>query len=409
MRTPINIFSLLILFSIILINNAGAQSTSSIYSIYGLGNIEENSTGTNKGMGGTGIALPSEHSVNFLNPASYDGLDTVVTVFQLGFQGRYTKYSNYSNSQRLFDANFKYITMGLRVSKRLAASFGITTYSTIGYNINLDTQIDGSILTYTKNFTGSGGVNQVYLGGSYRLTKNLVLGVNAVYLFGNVTHTESSTTTRFRYELTSVDYLSNVNVNYGLNYNFAINKWKYNIGLTYNNGKKLITSNVTSIATLISTDTIRSSNNSFRIPRAIGIGLAARKDYFKIAADYEYKAWGSNVFTNSVIQSRNSNRYSLGIEFPSQGLNKGTNRMILYRFGAQYSTSYLVLKHTPINYRSVTVGAGIPLFDHLSVVNMAFEFGMNGSELHGLVRETFYTLHLDLSLQDIWFIKKKYF
>lgn len=358
-------------------------------------------------MGGTGIALMSGNSVNFLNPASYNGLDTLVSVFELGLFGKYTSFDNYNSNQKLFDADFKYLTMGFKITPRLATSFGITSYSTVGYHINIPTTIEGTSIMYNKIFSGEGGVNQVYLGTSYRIIKNLSLGINAVYLFGNITHSESSA--EYKYSLKSITYLSNINLNYGLNYQIAAKKWKYNIGLIYNNGKTLTSSNVSTITTAISTETLRSQNTSFRIPRTYGIGLAATKDYFKVAADYEMKNWKDVDFTNPLIESRKSDRISLGIEFPSQGINKGTGKMIFYRFGAEYNKSYLVVDNVPINYRSVTFGAGLPFKGVLSIINLALELGQNGTKQNGLFQENFCTLHIDLSLKEEWFKKRKYY
>ena len=188
MRTPVKICSLLTMFLLVFVKDGYAQTTSSPYSIFGMGNIEENSLGSNKGMGGTGIALMSGTSVNFLNPASYDGFDTLTTVFEIGFLGKYTKFTNYETNKWLFDANFKYLAMGFKISSKLATSFGITPYSTVGYDITVHTPLVGTTVTYDKVFSGEGGVNQVYIGGSYRILKNLSLGINAVYLYGNVTH-----------------------------------------------------------------------------------------------------------------------------------------------------------------------------------------------------------------------------
>ena len=86
MRLQVKISLLLIICSVLLANNSNAQITSSPYSIFGMGNIEENSLGGNKGMGGTGIALMSGNSINFLNPASYSGLDTLVSVFEMALK-----------------------------------------------------------------------------------------------------------------------------------------------------------------------------------------------------------------------------------------------------------------------------------------------------------------------------------
>ena len=406
MRTSIKTFSLVMICSIPLVNNATAQITSSPYSIFGLGSIEENSIGESKAMGGTGIAFLSNHSLNFLNPASYDGLDSLVTIFELGFFGKYTSFSTSKKSQVLFDANIKYAAMGFRITPRWATSFGITSYSTIGYNINVLSPVEGSLLTYNKTFSGEGGVNQLYFGNSYKITRNFIFGINAVYLFGTIKHSESSET--FNYSIQNLTYLSNFNLNYGLNYQFANNRWKYNIGLIYNNGKTLTTKNVSTVITGYETEIIKSHINEFKIPKTVGMGLAFGKDFFRGGIDYEMKIWKDIDFTNTLVETRNSNRFSLGIEFPSSGIRRGSNKMIFYRFGAEINGSYLIVDKVPINYRAISFGAGIPVKGILSVINVSFELGQNGSERNGLFKENFCTLHLDISLKELWFMKRKY-
>ena len=407
MRTSAKTFSTVIICSILLVYNATAQITSSPYSIFGMGFIEENSMGASKAMGGTGIALLSEHSINFINPASYDGLDSLVSIFELGFFGKYTSFSSVSKkSQALFDANIKYAAMGFRITPRWATSFGITSYSTIGYNINVTSPIEGSLLTYNKTFSGEGGVNQIYFGNSYKITRNIVFGINAVYLFGTIKHSESSET--FNYSYQNLTYLSNFNLNYGLNYQFVNDRWKYNIGLIYNNGKTLTTKNVSTVITANETGTIKSHSNVFKIPKTVGVGLAFGKDFFRGGIDYEIKTWKDIDFANTLLETRNSNRFSLGIEFPSAGIRRGSNRMIFYRFGAEYNGSYLIIDNVPINYRAISFGAGIPVKGILSVINVSLELGQNGSEKEGLFKENFCTLHFDLSLKELWFMKRKY-
>lgn len=406
MLNPVKTYSLIFIFFIILVNNATSQITSSPYSIFGLGSIEGNSIGASKAMGGTGIATLSGQTINLLNPASYAALDSLYTIFEFGFFGKFTSFNTSKNSQTLFDANFKYIAMGFRVSNRLATSFGITPYSTIGYNINILSTVENSNLKYNKTFSGEGGVNQFYIGNSYNITKNLILGINAVYLFGTVKHSESSES--LYYSLQDLTYLSNFNINYGLNYKFVKNKWKYNFGLIYDNGKVLTTKNESTILTSSETEVLRSHSKKFKIPQTFGVGFAFKKDYFRGGIDFETKKWRGIDFNNPLLETRNSKRYSFGIEFPSLGIRKGSSSMIFYRFGAEYCGSYLIIDDIPINYRAISFGAGIPLKGILSVINLSLELGQNGTKKGGLFKENFCTFHVDLSLKDRWFMKRKY-
>ena len=383
-----------------------SQTTSSPYSIFGLGYLEGNSIGPFKAMGGTGIARLSNRSINLMNPASYSGIDSLMSIFEVGVFGKYAIFSTSRDNQSLLNANLKYILMGFRIAPWLTTSFGFSPYSSIGYNINMDSPVEGTNLKFLKTFSGQGGVNQVYLGSSIKLLKNLSVGINAAYLFGNITRTESSTA--FTYYLEDATYISNFNLNYGLHYQFNMKQWKYSLGLIYGNSKNLKTKNVTTIKTENETEILKNRKYKYSIPQNIGAGIALSKGYFSAGVDYEWSKWKDVKFTNSYLQTRNSNRYSFGVEFPSPGQNKGTGKMIFYRFGGEYRESYLVIDNTPIDYRAVTIGAGLPLKGILSVINISVELGQNGTTKNGLFKESFITLHLDMSLRDLWFMKQRY-
>lgn len=388
------------------VDKTTGQITSSPYSVFGLGYLEGNSIGPSKAMGGTGIAFLSRISLNPQNPASYSGLDSLVSIFELGFFTKYTSFSTRNENQSLVNANLKYVMMGFRIAPWLATGFGFAPYSSVGYNINTTSEIEGTNQEYTKSFEGEGGVNQAFFGTSVRLFKNFSLGINAAYLFGNITNTESSDL--FYYSLKEVSYLSNLTFNYGLNYQFKLKEWTYNIGATYGSAKSLRTNNVTTIDTNTGDETIRSRDSQYRIPQSFGAGLAISKEFFQAGLDFELGQWKNVDFTNPLLHTRNSNRYSVGVEFPSQGLNKGTNRMIFYRAGAEYRQSYLIIDGNPINYMGITLGAGLPLKGVLSIVNVSLELGQNGTRKKGLFRENIIQLHIDLALKDMWFMKRRY-
>jgi hypothetical protein len=383
-----------------------AQITSSPYSIFGLGSTEGTGSGISNAMGGTGIAFLSGQNINLLNPASTGDMDSLLSVFEIGFAGKYTTYTTAKKTQSLFDANFRSLAMAFRISKRWAVSTGITPYSAIGYNINVMSPIEGTTQEYRKTFTGEGGVNRVFIGNSFRVTDNLFLGVNAAYLFGTITHSESSDD--YKYTLQNKVYISNLDLDYGLNYRVRIRDWSWNLGLIYNNGKTLQTQKQTSLYTTSAAETTKTSVSELKVPKSYGFGIAFQKRYFRGGIDYETRLWKSIQFTNPLLKSRNSNRYSFGLDIPSGGNRNGTGRMLFYRLGAQYCESYMVIDGHPINYRSVSLGTGIPVKGYLSVINMSVELGQNGTAKGGLFAESFCTIHLNLSLKDLWFIKRKY-
>ena len=75
---------LVLIISLLTLQNAVPQLTSSPYSIFGLGTLEGNCAGTSSALGGTGIAFLSGTTLNIVNPASYGGIDSLITLFDIG-------------------------------------------------------------------------------------------------------------------------------------------------------------------------------------------------------------------------------------------------------------------------------------------------------------------------------------
>jgi hypothetical protein len=339
-----------------------------------------------------------------VNPASFGGLDSLITLFDIGSFAKYTSYRTKTESQTLFDANIRYFTMSFKPAQRLGTSFGIVPYSSVGYKINVLSSIEGSNTEFYKSFSGDGGVNKVYLGNSFKVSKNLFLGVNASFLFGTISRTESSSDGIYSY--LDKNIFSNFYLDYGLIYKIPGKKWDYSVGIIYGNGKTLKTTSESSITTANSYEEIKTPKNDFRIPRSYGAGLALSNKNFRAGLDYERKTWAEINFNRSLFETRNSNRYSLGIEWATFPGNRSVNNAIFYRIGAMYSESYLIVNQNPINYRSISFGIGLPKGGMSNILNFSFEIGQNGTKNNGLIKESFYKLNIDISLKDLWFMKK---
>ena len=81
---------------------------------------------------------------------------------------------------------------------------------------------------------------------------------------------------------------------------------------------------------------------------------------------------------------------------------------VTYRLGFYYGQDYVYLRNTPLNYYAVTFGFGLPFRRFTDRVNTAFEIGRRGAETNGLFRESFVKFSVGVSLNDKWFIKRKY-
>jgi hypothetical protein len=77
----------------------------------------------------------------------------------------------------------------------------------------------------------------------------------------------------------------------------------------------------------------------------------------------------------------------------------------VYRFGVKSEKKSIIVNNLPINQFSLNLGVGLPIAG-LSKANLGLEIGKIGND--DLISENYFSLRLGLSLNDVWFIKRKY-
>ncbi|MBN2610595.1 MAG: hypothetical protein JXB00_03485 [Bacteroidales bacterium] len=389
-----------------------AQITSSPYTIFAAGQIQDNGFGALRAMGGTGIAFSSDKYLNNTNPASYAGIDSLRFMFEFGFFGAYTSFKTNQLYQSKIDGNIRYLALGLRVRKNWSASLGIVPVSSVGYSINTDETVEGSTTSLNKTYTGTGGINQFYFGNAVRLFKNLSAGIHVSYLFGNIEQQEIIEQNSYFSEcvLSNKYFFNNLYFDYGLQYNFEHGKMRYSAGVIFGNKTSLTTSNEQLLAYASDTIIINGDETKFNIPLKFGIGIGIEQtEKFRLGIDYKTEKWSSARFKNPMLSTRDSERLSAGFEYtPKKGYKDQGLNLLYYRFGINFLTSYLVIDETRVNSSSFTCGIGIPMKRELSIINLAFEYGINGTLKNNLIRENYFAAHVNFTLQDRWFIKSRY-
>ena len=56
----------------------------------------------------------------------------------------------------------------------------------------------------------------------------------------------------------------------------------------------------------------------------------------------------------------------------------------------------------------ITLGIGMPITGSFSNINFGFEIGKKGTTTSGLVQENYANLSVGMSLNDKWFVKRKF-
>ncbi len=396
--------------------------THSPYSRYGVGELNYNGFSMNMGKGGLAYGVHTANAVNFLNPASYTSI--ALTTFEFGMSSKMSYYASPLDTIRINRTAFSYLALGIPIiPNKWGMSIGLLPYSSIGYKLTSTSAIEtGDSVTY--QYDGSGGINMLYFGNGVQVTKNLSLGLNICYLFGIMTNNSA---VLFPTGDNNISVLANKTVNVsdvllngGIQYKIPIKTdYTLTLGATYSNTtnvhavKDIITTRFTASTGAIVDSIIQDSSVSgnFIIPQRIGIGFSfAKNDHWLIGADYSWQQWSaySSPFDQYDLL-KNSMSIAVGAEYVRNNKTSTSYfNKVRYRAGLNYSNSFVQLDGNNLTQYGLSIGAGFPVIRSQSILNIAFEFGRAASAYTDALNENYGKICLGFTLNDKWFIKRKY-
>ena len=403
------------------------KPTNNPFSRFGVGELVFQSFGANMALGHTGIASYSKFHYTKINPASYSAFGSNHVVFEFAFNNKLSQFVTHDSA--IFDnvSDIAYISGLIPITKWLSLSFGIIPYSGIGYTINISDSIynDISGTSLKQTYEGSGGINQIYIGNSFKTFNNLSLGYNLYYRWGTFDHNLKIAIEEASYKSYTTIKKTYINsgfaVDFGLLYNDTLinsekrNIFEYTLGAIYSPNSTLRGKTLRYIKKFIryySNDFIDTLVNdtlfTYSIPLAqsYGLGLALKFfDQLKIEINYFGQKWkGLSVLDDNNLQ--NSELYAIGIQYCKDPFSSKYIRSIRYRLGGFYHKTYLNINNTQILHYGITFGIGFPTKS--SIINTSFELGTKGTLNNNLFKENYFLFNLDLTIHDIWFIRKKF-
>lgn len=405
----------------------GQNLTTSPYSRYGIGDVLSRSTGQGQAMGGLSCGLRSGTNLNLLNPASLSALDSLNFIFEAGTFERVTRLATTDAHRTVNNIGFSSLSMAFPVTKWWKAGIGILPYSNVGYNM-ASTETNDQMGEVVSSFTGSGGISQFFLSSSISPVKYISLGATFSYLFGPINHTRSlsipSDSMYFSVKSTETAILGDIGMSYGGQVYIPMPKdFFLTLGGTFQASTNLKAESRTLVLQTgpSFTDTllfVENPNNSVILPMGWAGGFTfGKKNLFTAGFDYRTQNWEEARFLGQIDSLANSTDYIFGFEYtpnylsPTRYLDR-----VHYRGGFRYSNSYLQLNGTQLNEFGISFGAGFPIRDRVrrankrtqSSLNVIIELGKRGTVENNLIRETFGTLTIQLTLHDYWFEKSKY-
>jgi hypothetical protein len=125
---------------------------------------------------------------------------------------------------------------------------------------------------------------------------------------------------------------------------------------------------------------------------------------------YQKSAGQANTYNDfdNVQYGRYASASLGGYYIPNYGSFTSYAKRIVYRGGLKYERTGLFVNGEPINDIGLTVGLGLPITGSLSNVNIGFELGKKGTTVAGLVQENYANISIGFSLNDKWFVQRKF-
>ena len=417
-----HIFTLIIIF---FNSYAFSQNTGSPYSLNELGEINFLGNVSNISMGGVDSLIDSlEFNIN--NPSSLAKLQ--LTNYHVGTFYKSSSISNNLNTDKFNSANINYIAIGIP-TKKFGFGFGVLPYSSVGFNLQTSDDYNSNNTLISRLFAAEGNINRVFFSLGMPLFKFFSVGGSLNYNFGKFSYEKynqyenvnyglysnsSSEITGFNYIISSsliIPLKNDLKASFIFNYNPSSKLNSYNVESLYTSTSSTI--NLETLGDFIDVDLSSSGleNTDLIISdRSIySIGLEKKNKWF-FGLQYEDKL--SSSFENKFlildnISYRDSRVFSVGAHYiPDASSLTSYWKRVKYRFGVRNEEKSILLNNLPVNQFSLNLGLGLPL-SGFSKANFGLEFGTVEDENKSL-KENYFSIRLGLSLNDIWFIKRKF-
>lgn len=414
---------------------AGAQNGFNLpYSQFGMGeSASPYNTPLGGGIGGTLYAARGYNFINPYNPASYAAVEQENLVLDIGLSLQRYRLSDNSNSMSDFDGNLAYLALAFPLTGWWKSAVGLTPCSETEYeSIHLAPFSDG---TQVKTvYDGTGGIYRVFWGNGFNVGKQLTVGFNINYLYGDINR-------GLKYDILGSDtnhysdsrrlkntHISGLTFDIGAQCLFEIDeKRQLTLGLTLELPRKMTTRDTAWIYTLVegtenANSIVDSSLYESSVTRPLGIGLGVAYEYdrlWRLAADLHYAPWHGMkyeegltppVFPQSGVDYTANYTAALSVAWLGNTAASNYWKRIGISAGLHYERGRLGLLLDGSSERIDEWGGGMNFSFPIRKGRSKIQLSMGYSSLGGkdLLRVECYTFGLTLSSCEQWFFKRKY-
>ena len=419
-----------ILTLVLFFTQSFAQKTSaSPYSVLGIGEDVSSKTVEEMSMGGVGTATNSQYQFTFSNPASYSSIS--LTTYTLAGQNRGISLKDANGKQKTSNASFSYLAMGIPLGEKGGFVFGLQPKTSVGYSLSNNVLDDNDEITEITVYEGDGGTNRVFLGVGYEPIKNLSLGLEGEYVFGNIDNSiiNQQIDVQLGTEYDTDARVKGFGLKAGLLYKKELkNELFLNLGATIQLENELDSEGHEYLYTIsfvngsFPKDTIlnNSSVGFYKKPLKTSLGASiGNPNKWEASIDYSFQdaiQLGGNLLNNSpkLAYQKGSKFSAGGFYLPKHNSISSYWDRVIYRAGVRVEQTGLMVNGTgnigqfdAIDDFGISFGVGLPMGNQISRLNLGFEFGKRGTTDNGLIEENYFNFKLGLSLSNKWFKKRE--
>ncbi len=410
------IFTFLSIFAIASADSFAQEDFNggSPYTIFGLGDNLYYSNNRTEGMSVMGIALTGDNVTNFNPAANYRLLHTELA---FGFRYNFLRTKSESSKSDNTDANISGFNFGIPLQKDwgMVLNIGFNPQYLINYKITrLSTQLGEEV---THIYAGNGGLTRINAGLSYSPLKNLSLGFEYNYSFGNVKKlavldfTNPNIVSTYKRRETDIGgsfIKGGLLINIGRIFK-ELQADELSIGFLYQTKLKLTTSVDNIYGTSTGNDTTQIPGGDIEIPEMFGFGITNKfGDKYLLSGDVVFQQW-ANYKSNGATDPnlRNSMRVGLGLEIlPNTRADRPFILKNAYRFGVFYDKSLYNVNGEGVDGYGASIGIGIPL-NQLNSIDIALSYQTRGKTSNGLLKDDLFRISFGINFGELWFLRPK--
>ena len=342
--------------------------------------------------------------------------------YSVGLNYSNRNFTSNNNSSKNETAGIDYLAVAIP-TKFFGFGFGIIPKTAVGYRISVVDEESG--VNYVSNYEGSGGINQAFFSMGFSPLKNLGLGIGVQYNFGAITkvHTRQDVGIDLLSQLNDRSEMRGMEWNFSTYYKFNLSEFlQLQLHSIYKPKAKLKSSNSRNISTFTTFGELRDTQDvnlysdglnktltDLPSKFIIGLGIGEPKKWYLGGQWSENRESLDNMqFSVGEMRFESSSQLSGGGYFiPEYDSFSNYFKRIVYRLGFVSSKTGMILNNKSITNTGITFGVGLPV-NVFSNVNIGIEYGKFGDESVSLIEENYFNIRIGFSLNDRWFIKRKF-